>query len=222
MDPMFFFYLTGGAMFFLLVSLVLGHGHHVGHGHSWHAGHTAGHGGAAHSTAHGAGHHSPGRAGSHSGSSAAAEGKTGPGNMSIWSLQMLLLFIAGFGIGGYFASSSLLAWWTTLLMGTAGGLGLAGAGYFGINFFYRRQGDSNIESREYVGLSGIVVTSIAAGAVGQVRCQIGTSRDTFLARSAGGASIPINSVVRIVDMVGSTAIVEIADSPGQIDLPWRS
>jgi membrane protein implicated in regulation of membrane protease activity len=135
---------------------------------------------------------------------------------------MLLLFVGGFGIGGYFGSSSLLGFVITMLMGTASGLALAAAGYFGINFFYRRQGDSSIESREYVGLTGVVVTSIGMGGVGQVRCQIGTSRDTFLARSGDGTAIPINSVVRIVDMVGATAVVEVADSAEQTDFPWRT
>jgi len=206
-------------MLFLLVSMILGHGHHAGHGHSGH--------GAAHGTGHVIGHTGPGHGGAghsagHPGSGRGSGVRPGPGNMSIWSFQMLLLFVGGFGIGGYFASSSLLGLWLTMLIGTAGGLALSVMGYSGINFFYRRQGDSNISSQEYVGLTGIVVTSIRAGAVGQVRCQIGTSRDTFLAQSADGSSIAINSVVRIVEMVGSTAVVEITDPADAIDLPWRN
>jgi len=212
MEPMFFFYLTSGAMVFLLVSMIIGRGHHGAHGHGWHVGHTA-----AHTTgAHGS-HHVT----AHSGGAHPGGGKSGPENMSIWSFQMLLLFVGGFGIGGYFGSSSLFGFVLTMLMGTASGLALAAAGYFAINFFYRRQGDSNIESREYVGSTGIVVTSIGVGGVGQVRCQIGTSRDTFLARSGDGTAIPINSVVRIVDMAGSTAVVEVADPAESIDLHWR-
>jgi membrane protein implicated in regulation of membrane protease activity len=141
--------------------------------------------------------------------------------MSFVSFQTVLLFIGGFGIGGYFASISLLGFVLTMLSGVVGGLVLAAVGYSGINFLYRRQTDSNIPSEDYVGVSGIVVTSIAAGAVGQVRCQIGDSRDVFLARSVDGAAVPINSVVRVVDMVGTTAIVEIADSTKQLESQWR-
>jgi len=213
MDPMFFFYLTSGAMAFLLVSMIIGRGHQGGHGHGhgWHLGHTA---------AHGTAPHAP-HVNAHSAAARAGGAKAGPENMSIWSFQMLLLFLGGFGIGGYFGSSLLLGFLLTMLMGTASGLALAAAGYFGINFFYRRQGDSNIESREYIGSTGIVVTSIGVGGVGQVRCQIGTSRDTFLARSGDGSAIPINSVVRIVEMAGSTAVVEVADPGEAIDFRWR-
>jgi len=225
MDPMFFFYLTGGAMAFLLVSLLLGHGHHGAHGHTGAHGHpgapghagTPGHVGHA---GHGAGQ-SPANAPSQDSTAKVIPARTAQANMSIWSFQMLLLFVAGFGIGGYFASSSALGFVLTMLAGTAGGLALAAIGYFGINFFYRRQGDSNIESREYVGLTGTVITSIGAGAVGQVRCQIGTSTDTFLARAADGTAIPINSVVRVLDMVDSTAVVELTDSTDQTELAWR-
>lgn len=186
-------------MLFLVLSLSLGHGH-AGHGHSLPHGH-AGNGG--HATDQAAPHH------------------TGSDNMSIWSFQMFFLFIGGFGIGGYFAA---LAHWSllmTLLGGALGGLVLAALGYFIINLFYRRQSNSAIYSEEYIGLTGIVITSINAGSVGQVRCQIGNNRELFLARSVDGNLIPINSVVRITDIVGSMAVVEIADADGQNELPWR-
>jgi len=212
MDPMFFFYLTGGAMLFLVVSMLLGHGHHAGHGH--HPGHAIGHG-------HGVGHgHHPGHAHS-AGHGHTAGHSSGPENMSIWSFQILFLFIAGFGVGGYFPSLLHLSVPLTILFGALGGMALAAIGYFVINIFYRRQSDSNISSEEYIGLTGIVVTSISGGGVGQVRCEIGASRDTFLAKSRDGAAVPVNSMVRIVDMVGSTAIVEITDPTQQIETSWR-
>jgi membrane protein implicated in regulation of membrane protease activity len=241
MDPMFFFYLTGAAMLFLVVSMILGHGH-LGHGHG--AGHVGGHGSGSHgggaghahggggSSGHGAAH-GPGGAGAQTAGSALQSGHaesahpqaavSGFDNMSIWSFQMLFLFVGGFGVGGYFASLSRLSFFLTMLVGAAGGVALTAIGYSVINLFYRRQTDSNISSEEYIGLTGIVVTSIGPGSVGQVRCQIGTSRDVFLAKSLDGAGIPINSTVRITGMVGSTAIVEIAD-PDQplIEMPWRN
>lgn len=192
MNPMFFFYLTAGAMLFLVVSFFLGHGHesagddlvhtHAGHGDGDHSDHN---------------------------------------NLSVWSLQVLLLFIGGFGIGGYFASISQLNFIITMLAGTVGGLALASLGYSIINFFYRRQFDASVRSDEFVGLTGIIVTSINAGGVGQVRCEVRANREVFLARSADGTAIPINSVVHITGMVGSTAIVEIADPKQQTELSWR-
>lgn len=218
MDPMFFFYLTGGALVFLVASMALGHGHHGAHGH--HVGHGHGHGGGGHG-------HSPGHA-STSGNSGAstAQGNAGarsasPGNLSILSFQVVFLFVAGFGVGGYFSALVGFGVFVTLLFGSAGGLSLAAVGYFVINFFYRRQSDSNISSSEYVGSTGIVVTSVNGGGVGRVRCEIGTNRDTFLARSADGSSIPVNSVVQITAMLGSTAVVEVIDP---IQIPgdsWR-
>jgi membrane protein implicated in regulation of membrane protease activity len=121
------------------------------------------------------------------------------------------LFIGGFGIGGYFAALSGLGFLLTMFFAACGGLALGSIGYFIINFFYRSQYASNVDSYKYIGITGIVVTSIGAGGVGQVRCETGTNRETFLARSADGGTIPINSIVRITDMVGSTAIVEIVD-----------
>jgi membrane protein implicated in regulation of membrane protease activity len=225
-------------MLFLVVSMLLGHGAHghgAGHGHS--IGHVAGHGHAAghgtgqghsvgHAPGHGTGHgsgqssgHSQGHGTTHAPGQSAGQ-KTGPENMSVWSFQMLLLFIGGFGIGGYFASISLLGSVLTLLAGAVGGVALAAVGYSGINFFYRRQSDSNIPSEEYVGLTGIVVTSIGPDGVGQIRCQIGDSRDTFLARSVDAGGVPINSIVRVVNMVGTTAIVEKV-GPSELEPQWR-
>lgn len=198
MDPMIFFYLTFGAMLFLVLSLWLGHDH-AGHDHAGHD-HGAGHG-------HAAGHAAPHQA--------------GPESMSIWSFQMLFLFIGGFGIGGYFAALARLSVPVTLLGGALAGLGLASIGYFIINIFYRRQSNSAIYSEAYIGLTGIIITSINADSVGQVRCQIGDNRETFLAKSVDGNSIPVNSVVRIATIVGSVAVVEIADADGQTELPWR-
>jgi len=141
--------------------------------------------------------------------------------MSLLSLQTILLFIGGFGIGGYFASISLLGFALTMLAAMVGGVALAAIGYSGMNFLYRRQTDANIPSEDYVGLPGIVVTSIPAGKVGQIRCQIGDSRDVFLARSVDGAVVPINSIVRVVDMVGTTAIVQVEEPGNQLESHWR-
>jgi len=214
MEPMFFFYITLGAMLFLVVSLLLDHGHAAGHGP--HNGHGMDHGG-------GNGHHlhhghagADGHANGHGANHHAASD-----NMSIWSFQMLFLFTGGFGIGGYFAALYRFGVPLTMLCGALGGVALATVGYFIINIFYRRQGNSNIYSEEFIGLTGLVVTSIQAGGVGQVRCEIGTSRETFLAKSVDGNAIPINSVVRVTDMVGSTAIVEITDADQRASVPWR-
>jgi membrane protein implicated in regulation of membrane protease activity len=201
MGPMFFFYLTLAAMLFLIVSMLLGEADNAVHGHD--LGHGGGHGHAV-GDGHGLGQHAA------------------PDNMSIWSFQMLFLFIGGFGVGGYFASIYNMSALATILCGSLGGVALASIGYFIINIFYRRQANSSIKSEDYIGLTGIVITSISGGGVGQVRCDIGTTRDIFLARSADGSTIVINSVVRIADMIGSTAIVEITDADQQTALPWRS
>lgn len=211
MEPIFFFYLTLGAVLFLVISMLLGHddnighGHAGGHGHSFGHGHSAGHG---HSFQHGHTGHTNGH---------------GPrsDNMSIWSFQMLFLFTAGFGAGGYFGALYRLSAPVVILCGVMGGVILASIGYFIINIFYRRQGDSNIYSEEFIGLTGIVVTSINGDGVGQVRCSVGAQRETFLAKSADGNSIPLNSAVRITDMIGSTAVVEITDDDEQTGVPWR-
>jgi len=198
MNPMFFFYLTATAMIFLVISFLFGHG---GDGH------------------HDFGNHDPGH--SDLGHAEGGNHSSGANNLSIWSLQMLLLFIGGFGIGGYFASISQLNFFITIVLATAGGLALASLGYSVINFFFRRQFDSSIRSDQFIGLTGIIVTSINAGGVGQVRCEARASREVFLARSADGSAIPINSVVNITGMVGSTAIVEITDPNQQNEMLWR-
>lgn len=220
MEPMFFFYLTFGAMLFLVLSLLLGHSH-IGHGAS--NGHGWGHGsGPGHGAVHGAdaGHSVP-HGSSANGGEHVAQGPAGPGNMGVWSLQMLFLFVGGFGVGGYFAATARLALPLTLICGAFGGLVLASAGYFILNIFYRRQSDSNIYSEEFVGRTATVVTSIDAGSVGKVRCQIGANRETFLARSLDGEAIPINAVVRITDMVGSVAVVEVSGDDRESEPLWR-
>jgi membrane protein implicated in regulation of membrane protease activity len=211
MNPMFFFYLTAAAMLFLVVSLFLGYVDQADFGHAGDAVDLDDVGGDV-DVADG-------------GDSSSADqdaGADGGENMSIWSFQVLFLFIGGFGIGGYFASIAYLNVALTMLSASLGGVALASIGYSALNFFYRRQYDSTVRSDQYIGSTGIVVTSINAGNIGRVRCEFGANRQTFLARSADGTTIPINSTVRVVDLVGSTAIVEPAESGEEIRPIWRS
>ncbi|HYL99076.1 MAG TPA: NfeD family protein [Blastocatellia bacterium] len=241
-DPAIFFIITVGAVAFLVASLLLGghHGaHHAGHGSGHGAGHPgqaggtarSGQGNASHSHA-GHGHATHARSGDtarlqdegHSSSAPRAE-RFMRGNISPFSLQTLLLFMAGIGVGGYFADVFIAATLAGVLaIAVAAGLAFSGAGYGLLNYLYRQQGSSQTLSMfDAIGATGIVLVGIPDGGRGKVSCRVGGKSETFSAESADGKSISLNSAIKISSVAGSTVVVAQIEPEEEAKLlPWRS
>ncbi len=193
MEPTLFFYLTVAAVTFLLASLIFGGHHGDDNGNGLH---------------HGGIHHSHGltRGIGRGGRGSGRGGRTSQG-ISFFSFNTVFLFVAGFGIGGYFAATSRFPAPIVLLAGAGCGLALAAVGFYVLKFLYQRQTSSTHRLEEFVGRTGVVDVSIIGEGVGKVRCINGNDTASFLARSSG-ADIPRDSRVRITSIAGTVATVE--------------
>ncbi len=186
MSPDLFFWMALCSLVFLVMSFLVGAGNAAQHGDvSTHDG--------------GYGHEA---AGDHGGDGADQ-------GVHFFSLQAVLFFFSGFSIGGYFAAVKLVDRLVILGTATLAGLLLAWLGYQIMRFLARQQGSSVVSVDMYVGTEAQVDTSIPAGGVGVISCRDLGSLETFSARSRNGQPIPVGSRVRVLEVAGSTAVVEV-------------
>jgi len=132
----------------------------------------------------------------------------GHGNMSVFSVKVILAFGVGFGAGGYLGARNDFLWLGSSLCGLGGGLTIGGIGYAFLNALYTHQGSSTVRTSQLVGATGIVDTTIDPGAVGRIVVSLPSGRETFLAKSATGRRLPLNTPVKIVRVDGSIVSVE--------------
>ena len=153
----------------------------------------------------------------HHGARASGRGRT----IRFWSFNTVFSFLAGFGVGGFFAATAGWGTATTLAAATATGTALAALEAALLGALMRREGSSAHRVEDFVGCFGTVEVSIAADGVGRVRCRRGGANEALLAKS-NGVAIPAGSLVRVTSVAGSTAVVEPAD-PDEVtgQLTWR-
>jgi membrane protein implicated in regulation of membrane protease activity len=135
-------------------------------------------------------------------------GGTGSGHMSPFSVKVILAAGVGFGAGGFIGARNDLSWLGSSLSGLLGGLVFGGIGYTFLNALFTHQGSSTVRTKELVGITGIVDTSIDPDGVGRVVVSLPSGRETFLARSASGKPLALNTAVKIVRVDGSIVSVE--------------
>jgi len=132
----------------------------------------------------------------------------GAGSMNVFSVKIILAFGVGFGAGGYAGAVNGLGWLGSTLAGLAGGLLVGGIGYAFLNALYTRQGSSTVRTATLVGAIGVVDTGIDADGVGRIVVTMASGQETFLAKSATGKPLPLNTSVKIVRVEGSIMSVE--------------
>lgn len=130
------------------------------------------------------------------------------GAMNVFSVKVVLMFGVGFGAGGFIGARNDLQWLGSSLSGLVGGLIVGGIGYAFLNALFSRQGSSTVQTGTLVGVTGIVDTGIDAQGIGRVMVSLPSGQETFLAKSATGSAIPLNTSVRIVRVEGSILSVE--------------
>lgn len=128
--------------------------------------------------------------------------------MNVFSVKIILAFGVGFGAGGYIGAANGLLWLGSSLSGLAGGLVVGGIGYAFLNALYTRQGSSTIRTDTLVGAVGIVDTGIDPDGVGRIVVSLPSGQETFLAKSATGKALTLNTSVRIVRVEGTIMSVE--------------
>jgi membrane protein implicated in regulation of membrane protease activity len=132
----------------------------------------------------------------------------GSGSLNVFSIKIVLAFGVGFGAGGYAGAANGLGWLGSSLSGFAGGLVVGGVGYVFLNALYTRQGSSTVRSDSLLGATGIVDTTIDADGVGRIVVSMPSGRETFLAKSATGKPLALNTSVKIVRVEGTIMSVE--------------
>ncbi len=122
--------------------------------------------------------------------------------------KVLAVALTGFGSAGllatYFGASVL----TSALIAGANALLFGAAAWWLVAFFYRQQATTSFSLAELRGRTAEVSVPIPSDGLGYIVVRDVTGSRHVLARSRSGAAIPAGRAVRIVSVVGTTALVE--------------
>ena len=154
------------------------HDIHIGHGHDGDMGH------------YNAGH------GDYSGSS-----------LSPLSIPILLVFGTSFGAIGALLDGS-VDWWIVPVVAALVAVAIAGSVYFLVlNTLVKTQGSTHITLQDFVGLDGLVIIGIKAGAPGQVAVNT-VKRGRVPVPAVAKEDIDTNSSVKVIGIAGDAVMVE--------------
>jgi membrane protein implicated in regulation of membrane protease activity len=128
--------------------------------------------------------------------------------ISFFSIKVIATLTMGFGAAGAIARVYGADYLVSSFIGLASGIALSLLMYFALSLIYRQQSSSLVLTSSAVGQTGIVQTSITAGALGEVSLNVGGQYMTYLAKSAGAKEIPKGRTVKVVGLIGSQLIVE--------------
>lgn len=146
-----------------------------------------------HDVDHDADHHDVGGGGSHA---------------SILSIKIFMLFITGFGAGGFAGAQADFGVAACSLSGIVGGIVLGACGYLILDFFHRSQASSALRKTDLIGLEGVVTTTIPSDGFGEISCYARDQQVWSTARTNQATPIQTGTQVRITGLMGSIFIVE--------------
>lgn len=133
------------------------------------------------------------------------------GGPSILSSRVLSVFVTAFGAFGAIGVHQEYGVGVSTGMGFGGGLVFATLIYLFASFLYSQQASSHVRVGDLVGMTAEVSVAIPKGGLGQIRCTIAESVVEKIARSADGAEIPMNTLVKVEQIVGETVLVRRAE-----------
>lgn len=139
-----------------------------------------------------------------------ADGGDGGVHFSPFSPVVLAMFIASFG-GAGIIFKKVLEWPLIAHVPAAGacGVGIATLVFlFFWKLFKMAQGTSQVRASEAIGIQAEITVDIPNDGLGQIGYTLGGMRHTNPAKSVGGKELPAGLVVKIVDRVGNTYLVE--------------
>ena len=129
---------------------------------------------------------------------------TGP---SLLSSRILSVFITAFGSFGAIGIHVGYGVGASTAMGFGGGVLFAGVIYGFASFLYSQQASSHVRTGDLVGNTAQVSVAIPKGGVGQVRCALGDTVVEKIARAASTEDIPVNALVKIINVAGEVVLV---------------
>ena len=130
---------------------------------------------------------------------------------SLLSSRILSVFVTAFGSFGAIGIHIGYGVGVSTAMGFGGGVLFAGVIYVFASFLYSQQASSHVHTGDLVGNTAQVSVTIPKGGVGQVRCTLGDTVVEKVARAASNEEIPVNTLVRITNLVGEIALVDRAE-----------
>jgi membrane protein implicated in regulation of membrane protease activity len=126
---------------------------------------------------------------------------------SPFSTRVMAMFLTAFGACGAIATHYGLSPLPASAVGMVSGTFFGSIVYVFARFLHGQQASSQVKAAEFIGQTARVIVAIPANGLGQVRCRIGEELVDRIARTADGAAIASNAMVRIEDVVGETVIV---------------
>jgi membrane protein implicated in regulation of membrane protease activity len=130
---------------------------------------------------------------------------------SILSSRILSVFVTAFGAFGAIGVHLGYGVGVSTAMGFGGGVLFAGVIYAFASFLYSQQASSHVRTGDLVGNTAQVSVAIPKGGVGQVRCTLGDTVVEKVARAASNEEIPVNTLVKIQNLVGDVVLVDRAE-----------
>jgi membrane protein implicated in regulation of membrane protease activity len=130
---------------------------------------------------------------------------------SLLSSRILSVFVTAFGAFGAIGIHLGHGVGVSTAMGFGGGVLFAGVIYAFASFLYSQQASSHVRTGDLVGNTAQVSVAIPKGGVGQVRCTLGDTVVEKVARAASNQEIPVNTLVKIQNLVGDVVLVDRAE-----------
>lgn len=131
----------------------------------------------------------------------------GHGGPSFFSSRIISVFITAFGGFGAIGIHLGYGVGVSTAMGVASGLVFGAILYLFVTVLHSQQATSEIRVADLVGRTAEVTVAIPKGGLGQIRCTLGESVVEKIARSKDGGEVPVNTLVKVEDVVGETLLV---------------
>jgi hypothetical protein len=133
------------------------------------------------------------------------------GGPSLLSSRNLSIFITAFGAFGAIGIYQGFGVGVSTAMGLGGGLAFALVIYAFAAFLYGQQASSHVRTADLIGNTAQVSVAIPKGGVGQIRCTLGDTVVEKVARTAADQEIPVNTLVKIQNLIGDVVLVDRAE-----------
>jgi hypothetical protein len=124
-------------------------------------------------------------------------------------------FVGAFGFAGALAVRGGLSQAAAVAVGAAAGAAVGGLAGLAARSLMRMPTDATVSASSYLGLTGVVITAIGPGSIGEVSVTVGGQPTKMSARSADGAAIAAGRPVTIEATPSPTlVIVSTTGAPG--------
>lgn len=129
----------------------------------------------------------------------------GPG---FFNIRIIAALVTGFGGAGAISVHYGCSYLWSSVIGLGSGFVVAGVVYSIIGVLYKQQASSNVSPQELVGAAGKLTIAIPKGGLGQVTVTLKGANVAWFAKTNDGKPLGCDQMVKVVKVVGDTAIVE--------------